>query len=53
MPAGAFAHFDTESFRIVGELLGSGRDVYSHTTRHPYLPLELYIIWGARWLADC
>jgi hypothetical protein len=52
MPPGAAAAFDTESYRIVAQLLRAGQDVYSHTTRHPYLPLQMYVMALASWVAD-
>jgi hypothetical protein len=52
LPADAGVQFDIESYRIVGHLLRTGQDVYSHTSRHPYLPLQMYVIAAASWAAE-
>jgi len=44
--------FDTESYRIVAALVRSGKDVYANTDRHPYLPLQMYVMALAAWLGD-
>ncbi len=41
-------NFDIESFRLVGEVLNRGEDVYTQTdthNRYPYLPLQMF--WAA------
>jgi hypothetical protein len=50
-PFGDFA-YDAESYRIVADLVRSGKDVYANTDRHPYLPFHMYIFAAADWLAD-
>jgi hypothetical protein len=52
LPPDAAVQFDIESYRIVGHLLRSGQDVYGHTTRHPYLPLQMYAIAAASRVAE-
>lgn len=52
LPSGAV--FDTESYRIVADLVRAGQDVYTHPDaegRHPYLPLQMYVMALARWLS--
>jgi hypothetical protein len=44
------ANYDVESFQRVGQTLIQGQEVYSSPLvagRHPYLPMQLYIIGGA------
>lgn len=52
LPVGAA--YDIESFRLVGEALLTGQDVYASATsgRHPYLPLQMYWIGAALWAAQ-
>ncbi len=50
-PAGDLA-YDAESFKLVGNLVRAGKDVYANTDRHPYLPFQMYIIALASWLGD-
>jgi hypothetical protein len=52
MPSSAIMAFDLESMRIVAGLLRAGNDVYSETTRYPYLPLHMYVMAVASWLAE-
>lgn len=52
LPSGAV--FDMESYRIVADLVRAGQDVYTHADaegRHPYLPLQMYLMALARWLS--
>lgn len=51
LPVGAT--YDIESFRLVGEALLNGEDIYRSAAagRHPYLPLQLYWIGFATWLS--
>ena len=51
MPPYAIMRFDLDSMRIVADLLSSGHEVYAETIRYPYLPLQMYVMAGARWLA--
>jgi hypothetical protein len=44
--------FDTESYRLVGGLVRDGKDVYAETDRHPYLPLQMYLMALVSWLND-
>ncbi len=49
------SNFDIESFRLVGETLGQGTDVYTHpdtASRYPYLPLQMLWMLGAARLSD-
>ena len=53
LPMGA--EYDIESFRIAGSLILQGKDVYASPLaidRHPYLPLQLYWMAAAVWIAD-
>src|SRR3990170_90505 len=53
LPMGA--EYDIESFRIAGSLILQGEDVYASPLaidRHPYLPLQLYWMAAAVWIAD-
>lgn len=52
LPVGA--GYDIESFHLVGEALLSGEDVYTSAAihRHPYLPLQMYLIGLALFLAQ-
>lgn len=52
LPSGAV--FDMESYRIVADLLRAGQDVYTHPDaegRHPYFPLQMYLMALAHWLS--
>lgn len=52
LPSGAV--FDMESYRIVADLLRAGQDVYTHPSaegRHPYFPLQMYLMALAHWLS--
>jgi len=49
---GALVNFDIDSYRIVGNLLRSGQDVYSEPARYPYLPFQMYFSAAASWLAS-
>ncbi len=52
LPSGAV--FDMESYRIVADLVRANQDVYTHPdaeSRHPYLPLQMYVMALARWLS--
>ena len=50
LPVGA--GYDIESFRLVGEALLNGEDVYTSAAlgRHPYLPMQMYWIGLALYL---
>ena len=53
LPVGA--EYDIESFRIAGSLILQGKDVYASPLaidRHPYLPLQMYWMATAVWIAD-
>lgn len=50
-PAGDLG-FDAESFRIVADLVRDGKDVYSETDRHPYLPFHMYVLAFSAQLGD-
>lgn len=44
------SNYDIQSFQLTGEVLSRGQDVYSHETtqnRHPYLPLQVYVLQGS------
>jgi len=48
------ANYDIDSFRLVGESLDHGIDIYSNPAtqnRHPYLPFQAYWIGFASWIA--
>jgi hypothetical protein len=52
LPMGA--GYDIESYRIVGDLVSRGQDVYSSpdtVNRHPYLPLQMYWMAFSSWIA--
>jgi Gpi18-like mannosyltransferase len=52
LPRGA--EYDIDSFRRVAETLLKGDTVYDSPLvagRHPYLPFQLYLIWGAGYLS--
>ncbi len=51
LPVGA--RYDIESFRLVATALLHGEDVYTSAAlgRHPYLPLQMYVIGAAWWAA--
>lgn len=51
LPVGA--RYDIESFRLVAEALLRGEDVYTSAAygRHPYLPMQMYMIGAAWWAA--
>ncbi len=49
------AEYDIESFRRVGQTLLEGGEVYTSPLvagRHPYLPLQLYLVGGAMQLSQ-
>jgi Gpi18-like mannosyltransferase len=53
LPMGA--GYDIESFRIAGNLVLQRQDVYASPLaidRHPYLPLQMYWMAAAVWIAD-
>ena len=53
LPIGA--EYDIESFQIAGNLILQGKDVYASPLaidRHPYLPLQMYWMAAAVWIAD-
>ena len=53
LPMGA--EYDIESFRIAGSLILQREDVYASPLaidRHPYLPLQMYWMAAAVWIAD-
>lgn len=48
------ANYDIDSFRLVGESLDRGIDIYSNPAtqnRHPYLPFQAYWIGFSTWIA--
>jgi hypothetical protein len=49
-PFGDFA-WDADSYKIVADLVGAGKDVYANTDRHPYLPFHMYIFAASDWLS--
>jgi hypothetical protein len=52
LPRGA--EYDIDSFRRVAEALLKGGTVYNNPLvagRHPYLPFQLYLIWGAGYIS--
>lgn len=51
LPVGA--GYDIESYRLVTDALLSGREVYTSVLgRHPYLPLQMYVMGGMAYLAQ-
>jgi hypothetical protein len=51
LPVGA--GYDIESFRLVTDALLSGNEVYTSVLgRHPYLPLQMYVMGGMAWLSN-
>ena len=52
LPDDAAIRFDMDSYRIVGDLVRSGEDVYSQPERYPYLPFQMYWSALAGWLGD-
>lgn len=50
LPVGA--GYDIESFQLVGKALVNGEEVYTSAARgrHPYLPLQVYVIGAATYL---
>lgn len=51
LPVGA--GYDIESFRLVTDALLAGQEVYTSVLgRHPYLPLQMYLMGGTAWLGD-
>ena len=53
LPVGA--GFDIESYQIVGRMILAHKDIYASAetmNRHPYLPLQMYWLGLAVWLAD-
>lgn len=52
LPADALVRYDIDSFRIVGDLLRGGGDIYAQPERYPYLPFQAYLFATAGWLAD-
>lgn len=51
LPVGA--GYDIESFRLVTDALLNGQEVYTSVLgRHPYLPLQMYVMAGATWLGE-
>lgn len=51
LPATALVRWDMESYRLVAAAVAHHRDVYDLPGRYPYLPLHLYLLAGAGWLA--
>lgn len=50
LPVGAT--YDIDSFKMVGEGLLAGEEVYKAAAgRHPYLPLQMYLIGAVLWLS--
>ena len=49
---GGDLRFDVISYRIVGDLVRDGEDVYAQTSRHPYLPFQMYIFAFSAQLED-
>ncbi len=58
LPSAVLAYdtdFDIQSFQLTGEVLAKGQDVYTDEltqNRHPYLPLQMYAMYGAYRIAD-
>ena len=52
IPHGAIMAFDMESMRLVAQMLRAGQDVYVQAARHPYLPLQMYFMALASFVAD-
>ncbi len=51
LPVGA--GYDIESFKLVTDALLAGQEVYTSVLgRHPYLPLQMYLMGGTAWLGD-
>ena len=53
LPRGA--EYDIDSFRRVADTLLKGGTVYDSPLvagRHPYLPFQLYLIWGAGYISS-
>ncbi len=51
LPVGA--GYDIESFKLVTDALLAGQEVYTSVLgRHPYLPLQMYLMGGTAWLSD-
>lgn len=52
LPVGA--GYDIESFLLVGRALLAGQEVYTSEAiwRHPYLPMQMYLIGAAWWAAQ-
>ena len=52
LPVGAA--YDVESFRLVGEALLKGEEVYTSAAagRHPYLPLQMTLVAGSTYFAQ-
>lgn len=52
LPVGA--GYDIESFRLVGEAVLNGQEVYTSAAiwRHPYLPMYMYVIGAALYVAN-
>lgn len=51
LPAEALVQWDLESYRLVSAAVLAGRDVYDVTGRYPYLPMHLYALGAAGWVA--
>lgn len=52
LPEDALIWFDMDSYRLVGDLVRAGEDVYSRPDRYPYLPFQMYWMAAAGWLGD-
>lgn len=51
LPVGAT--YDIESFKMVADALLAGKEVYQAAAgRHPYLPLQMYVLGGMLWAAN-
>lgn len=51
LPVTALVRWDIESYRLVAAAVARHQDVYDLPGRYPYLPLHLYLLAGAGWLA--
>lgn len=51
LPPDAIIRYDIDSYRAVADAVRHGQDVYDLTGRYPYLPMHLYVVTAAWWLA--
>lgn len=52
LPEDPLIWFDMDSYRLVGDLVRAGEDVYSRPDRYPYLPFQMHWMAAAGWLGD-